>query len=86
MEIKNNSVFSSEYETNPIPTFEALREQSPIHYDEEVDAYLISRYEDVKYILKNNELFTTQTLATRAEPVMKDRVLAQMKGHEHRGK
>lgn len=86
MKIKNNSVFSSEYETNPLPTFKVLREESPVHYDEEVDAYLISRYEDVKYVLKNNDIFTTKTLATRAEPVMKDRVLAQMKGHEHKGK
>lgn len=86
MKIKNNSVFSSEYETNPVPTFKVLREESPVHYDEEVDAYLISRYEDVKYVLKNNDIFTTKTLATRAEPVMKDRVLAQMKGHEHKGK
>ena len=86
MKIKNDSVFSSEYETNPVPTFEELRKKSPVHYDEDVDAYLISRYDDVKYVLKNNDIFTTKTLATRAEPVMKDRVLAQMKGHEHKGK
>ena len=32
------------------------------------------------------KFFTTKTLAKRAEPVMKDRVLAQMSGHEHKAK
>ncbi|MEJ7218493.1 cytochrome P450, cyclodipeptide synthase-associated [Staphylococcus gallinarum] len=86
MKTKYNSVVSREYETDPVTTFEVLRKESPIHYDEEVDAYLISRYEDVKYVLKNSDLYTTKTLARRAQPVMKDRVLAQMKGHEHKGK
>ncbi|HGH0864638.1 TPA: cytochrome, partial [Staphylococcus pseudintermedius] len=49
-------------------------------------AYFVSNYEDVKFILKSDGIFTTKTLAERAEPVMKDRVLAQMTGHEHRSK
>ena len=86
MKIKNNKIFTKEYEKNPITVFKYLRDFSPVHYDKDINAYLISRYTDVKYVLKNNELFTTKTLATRAQPVMKDRVLAQMEGYEHKNK
>lgn len=80
------SILSEDYEMNPIPYFNFLRENDPVHYEESVNAYFISNYKDVKFVLKNNALFTTQTLAERAEPVMKDRVLAQMSGHEHKSK
>ncbi|MEJ7440297.1 cytochrome P450, cyclodipeptide synthase-associated [Staphylococcus hominis] len=80
------SIFDKEYEMNPISYFKFLRENDPVHFEESVNAYFISNYNDVKFILKNNEIFTTKTLAKRAEPVMKDRVLAQMSGHEHKSK
>ncbi|WP_145389715.1 cytochrome P450, cyclodipeptide synthase-associated [Staphylococcus epidermidis] len=82
----SKSIFDKEYEINPISYFQFFRENDPVHYEKSVDAYFISNYTDVKYVLKNNDTFTTKTLAERAEPVMKDRVLAQMSGHEHKSK
>ncbi|WP_105995323.1 cytochrome P450, cyclodipeptide synthase-associated [Staphylococcus agnetis] len=86
MQQVSKSIFEQDYEINPIPYFEFLRENDPVHYEKSVDAYFVSNYEDVRFILKNNEIFTTKTLAKRAEPVMKDRVLAQMTGREHKSK
>lgn len=86
MQTKDYSIFNPDYEKNPIDTFNYLRENDPIHFEKEINAYFASKYEDVEYILQNNEVFTTKTLAKRAEPVMKDRVLAQMTGHEHKSK
>ncbi|EPC7177477.1 cytochrome P450, cyclodipeptide synthase-associated [Staphylococcus pseudintermedius] len=83
---QSKSIFDEAYEINPIPYFNYFREYAPIHYEESVNAYFVSNYEDVKFILKSDGIFTTKTLAERAEPVMKDRVLAQMTGHEHRSK
>lgn len=82
----SKSIFDKEYEINPISYFQFFRENDPVHYEKSVDAYFISNYTDVKYVLKNNDTFTTKTLAERTEPVMKDRVLAQMSGHEHKSK
>lgn len=81
-----NSIFDQAYEIDPIPYFNFLRKHDPVHYEESIDAYFVSKYKDVKYILKNNDIFNTKTLAKRAEPVMKDRVLAQMSGQEHKSK
>ena len=82
----SKSIFDKGYEVNPTSYFKYLRENDPVHYEDSINAYFISNYKDVKYALKNNEVFTTKTLAKRAEPVMKDRVLAQMSGHEHKAK
>lgn len=82
----SKSIFDKGYEVNPTSYFKYLWENDPVHYEDSINAYFISNYKDVKYALKNNEVFTTKTLAKRAEPVMKDRVLAQMSGHEHKAK
>ncbi|PCF51789.1 cytochrome P450, cyclodipeptide synthase-associated [Staphylococcus delphini] len=83
---ESRSIFERDYEVNPVPYFNFFRKYDPVHYEETVNAYFISNYEDVKFILKNDDIFTTKTLAERAEPVMKDRVLAQMSGYEHSSK
>ncbi|MBH9582132.1 cytochrome P450, cyclodipeptide synthase-associated [Staphylococcus felis] len=82
----SKSIFDKEYKINPISYFQFFRENDPVHYEKSVNAYFISNYKDVKYVLQNNDTFTTKTLAERAEPVMKDRVLAQMSGQEHKSK
>lgn len=82
----NLSVFSEEYSKNPYQFFSYFRTQNPVFYEESIDSYFVSNYEDVKYVLGNEEIFTTKTLAKRAQPVMRDRVLAQMTGKEHKEK
>lgn len=62
----SKSIFDKEYEINPISYFQFFRENDPVHYEKSVDAYFISNYTDVKYVLKNNDTFTTKTLAERA--------------------
>lgn len=79
----NCNIFSSSYEKNPNSYFEFLRNNDPVHYEESVKSYFISKYSDVKFILDNPDFFSTKTLAKRAQPVMKEKVLAQMYGDEH---
>jgi len=84
--ISNLSIFSEEYSKNPYQFFSYFRTQTPVFYEKSIDSYFVSNYKDVKYVLENDEIFTTKTLAQRAQPVMHDRVLAQMTGKEHREK
>ena len=80
------SIFSEAYSKDPYKFFPYFRTQEPVFYEESIDCYFVSNYEDVKYVLENEEIFTTKTLAKRAQPVMRDRVLAQMTGKEHKEK
>ncbi|MGY4490369.1 cytochrome P450 [Pseudomonas sp. TE3610] len=56
-----------------------------ILYDPGLNAYFIGCYDDVNDVLRSSS-FTTTPLGQRAQPVMGERVLAQMDGSEHHSK
>ncbi|WP_230596779.1 cytochrome P450, cyclodipeptide synthase-associated [Rhodococcoides fascians] len=78
-------ILSSDFQSDPYPYYDYLRTESPVHYVPDLDVYLLSRYQDVRAALRDRR-FTTAPLATRAEPVMRGVVLAQMEGSEHAAK
>ncbi|MGE0556082.1 MAG: cytochrome P450 [Gemmatimonadales bacterium] len=56
--------FAEPYLLDPYPTFERLREEAPVLYDPELDYWVVSRYDDVKAVLKDAERYSNQiTLA-----------------------
>lgn len=40
-------ILSPAFNEDPYPILEALREDHPLHFHEQMDSYLITRYEDV---------------------------------------
>jgi cytochrome P450 len=46
--------------TNPFPFYRALRSRKPVHYDPKLDVYLISRYDDVVAVLRDDEAFSLE--------------------------
>lgn len=79
------NVMNKDFQKNPYDTYQNVHSSDAVLWDENLKAYFWGRYEDVSAILKDAR-FTTAPLAVRAEPVMGDRVLAQMEGHEHHSK
>ena len=49
--------FESEFQNDPYPRLAALRESSPVVYDEELGFYLVLRYADVEGILLDRDTF-----------------------------
>jgi cytochrome P450 len=49
---------------NPYPDYAALREQAPVHWAETTRAWVVSRYEDVAFVLKNPDLFSSDAMRT----------------------
>jgi len=45
---------------NPFPIYEMFRKENPVRYDEERKCWDIFLYEDVDYVLKHHELFSSQ--------------------------
>ncbi|MBW3084859.1 Pulcherriminic acid synthase [Austwickia sp. TVS 96-490-7B] len=77
------SLLDPEVMVDPYPFYREIQHTPGIHHDPRLNAWLISRYDAVRSALSQDTLFTTAPLATRAEPVMRGRVLAQMTGSEH---
>ncbi|MFH4665644.1 cytochrome P450, cyclodipeptide synthase-associated [Vibrio cidicii] len=76
------SLFNAQFTHDPYSFYERLHQDDLIYFDQENNSYFIGKFEDVERILKSPQ-FTTKPLMQRAEPVMGDRVLAQMEGEEH---
>ena len=51
--------FNPEVMRNPYPYFAEMRDKAPIHYDAQLQAHVLSRYEDVSFALKNHALFSS---------------------------
>ena len=80
--LESFDVLSSDFLADPYAYYERLHRKDYIYLDKASGAYFIGKYDDVENILRN-PIFTTEPLAKRAQPVMGDRVLAQMEGTEH---
>ncbi|MFE3323414.1 cytochrome P450, cyclodipeptide synthase-associated [Streptomyces sp. NPDC059176] len=80
------SVLSEDFAADPYRFFAWLRDVAPVHHEPSIDSYFLSRHRDVKRVLTDHQAFSTATLQTRAEPVMRGPVLAQMTGAEHTAK
>ncbi|MEU2155232.1 hypothetical protein ABZ532_09435 [Streptomyces sp. NPDC019396] len=56
------SILSEAFAADPYRYFAWLREQAPVHHEAGIDSYFVSRYQDVKRVLTDHEVFTTKTL------------------------
>jgi cytochrome P450 len=72
---------SDEVAADPYAFYERLREESPIHWDEGLGGYLVSRHADVGAAYRH-PLFSTRNYEISLEPVF-GRSLLQMDGAEH---
>jgi len=54
--------FSTETRANPYPHYAELRQGAPVHRLEGTGFYLVSRYEDVLFVLKHPEFFSSKAM------------------------
>lgn len=83
--IKSNqpSLFSLSTIDDPNSNYEKMRKYGDIYWDDKASSWCVLCSDYVHKILNDESNFSTDHLATRAEPVLGDRVLAQMTGKEH---
>jgi cytochrome P450 len=56
--------FSEAVREDPYPYYAALREEAPVYWAEEAQAWCLSRYDDVQFVLRNAELFSSDAMRT----------------------
>jgi pulcherriminic acid synthase len=71
-----------EYEVDPNPILDNIRENHPIYFHEGLSSWVLSRHEDILEALRNPS-FTTENYAWQLEPVHGKNIL-QMEGSDHR--
>ncbi|MEV5569751.1 cytochrome P450 [Spirillospora sp. NPDC052269] len=75
------SLLWPEFERDPYPLYRRLREEFPVVRDEPLDAWLISRYADVRVGLSDPR-FTSRNYGWQLAPMF-GRTVLQMEGREH---
>jgi cytochrome P450 len=79
--------FSEEVRANPYPFYAALRQHAPVYFVEDIGAWAVARYEDVRFVLSHPELFSSDAMRTMflssklgpdaaADPEMAERLFA----------
>jgi cytochrome P450 len=56
--------FSEAVREDPYPYYAALRDDAPVYWAEEAQAWCVSRYDDVQFVLRNAELFSSDAMRT----------------------
>jgi len=74
-------IFSPEFTQDPYPLYRIMRSEFPLYFHPGANAYILSRYEDVRLALTNPE-FTTKSYATQIEPLLGVTVV-QLDGRDH---
>lgn len=63
-QVKNLKLLARDVLLNPYPAYELLREHDPVHWDDQLNGWVITRYEDVQAGLKNHDTFSSRRLGT----------------------
>ena len=74
-------ILSPAFNEDPYPILEALREDHPLYFHEQMNSYLITRYDDVSSAFKS-PVFTTLNYEWQLEPVHGPTLLS-MEGRNH---
>ena len=56
--------FSDAVREDPYPYYAALRDEAPVYWAEGAQAWCVSRYDDVLFVLRNPELFSSDAMRT----------------------
>ena len=55
--------FAVEVQSDPYPYYAALRRESPVYYVESLDAYAVSRYDDVRRVMHDHTTYSSEAMA-----------------------
>jgi len=59
--------FNPEVIANPYPFYERLRDEHPVHYNERMNFYVLSRYDDIFHALRKPQIFSSAQGLTPAK-------------------
>jgi cytochrome P450 len=62
--------FAPGYFANPYPHYEVLRDRQPAYFEERIDAYIVSRYDDVHRLARDRSMLVAPDRATPTPRIM----------------
>ncbi|MDG2013715.1 MAG: cytochrome P450, partial [Pirellulaceae bacterium] len=66
--LENIDMFGSVMRKDPYPTYRELRESNPVYWDKSLQAWIVTRYEDVAFVLHDGR-FSANRIAAATEQI-----------------
>jgi cytochrome P450 len=63
-----DDLFAADVIANPYPLFAHLRQVDPIHWNDRYQLWIVTRYEDVVWMIRNHELFSSAVIRNDRRP------------------
>jgi len=63
-----DDLFAPEVNADPFAYFAHLREADPVHWNERFRLWVVTRYEDVVWLLRHHEFFSSAVIKTTTQP------------------
>jgi cytochrome P450 len=57
--------YSPAWRDDPYPKYRELRDAAPVHYSPEAGVWCVSRYEDVMFVLRSHDVFSSRAMMTQ---------------------
>ena len=64
----NDDLFTPDVINDPYTYFGRLREEDPVHWNEKYEAWIITRYDDVVWLIRHHELFSSRVIRDDPRP------------------
>jgi len=74
-------IFAPEFAADPYPHYRKMRDEYPLYFHGPTQAWILSRYDDVRKALTDPS-FTTKSYAAQTEPLL-GKTIIQLDGREH---
>jgi len=74
-------IFAPEFAADPYPHYRRMRDEYPLYFHAPTQAWILSRYDDVRLALTDPS-FTTRSYAAQTEPLL-GKTIIQLDGREH---
>lgn len=81
MTMPGPDIFSADFVLDPYPIYKLMRDEFPLYQHVPTQAFIVSRFDDVRAVLTNPD-FTTQSYAAQIEPLLGVTVV-QLDGRDH---
>lgn len=63
-----DDLFAPQVNADPFPYFAHLRHTDPVHWNERFKLWVVTRYQDIVWILRHHELFSSAVIKTTTQP------------------
>ena len=81
MKVQDHSLMDPDIQETPFAYYDALLEQAPVYFMPEIQAYVISKYKDIQYVVAHPEIWSIDMRSLPAAQLIKHRAAQEILGY-----